>query len=31
MPGDKGTYEVSAMTLAKRGDGCCNDRTITGV
>ena len=30
MPGDD-MYEVSSMTLQKRGDGCCTERTILAV
>ena len=30
MPGNE-LYTLSAMTLMKRGDGCCNERTITGI
>ena len=30
MPDDD-KYTLSAMTLMNRGDGCCKERTITGI
>ena len=30
LPGDD-MFKLSAMTLMKRGDGCCTDRTIKAV